>query len=263
MRTETYRFLGVDLAWAADRRHSAVAVMEGNSSGVRLTELSEGLFALSAVEEFVLSRATKNCMAAFDAPLIVENATGQRPCESLIGRAFGHFGASCHSSNRKRPYWNTGVRLARRLARAGFAHGLPHHRSRQRPGRWLIEVYPHPAMIRLFELDRILRYKKGSVTQRRAGLRELQDQLAMLASRGIGLCSTPTLTTLLDVDPKVLRGSLLKYHEDRLDAVFCAFVAWHCWRWGGAKNDVFGDLKAGYILVPAESQTAKFCEACS
>lgn len=248
--TNIHKFFGVDLAWAADRRHTAVAVMEGNGNGVRLTELSEGLFALSAVEDFVLSRASKNSVVAIDASLIVENDTGQRACDTLIGREFGRFGASCHSSNRNRRYWNSGVRLASQFALAGFSHGLPLERVRQVPGRWLIEVYPHPAMIRLFKLDRILRYKKGLVEQRRAGLRELQDQLARLESRSIGLCSSPTLAALLDVDLKVLKGSLLKHYEDRLDAVLCAFLAWHCWRWGAARNDVFGDLEAGYIVVP-------------
>lgn len=257
MVTETHRFFGVDLAWAADRRHTAVAVMEGNRSGARLTELSDGLFALSAVEQFVLSRANKNSVVAIDASLIVENDTGQRPCETLIGRAFGRFGASCHSSNRKRPYWDSGVRLASQLAQAGFCHGLPLQRAMGRRGRWLIEVYPHPAMVRLFGLDQILRYKKGSVRQRRAGLRELQDHLARLASRGIGLCSSRTLTSLLGTDPTVLRGNLLKWYEDRLDAVLCAFIAWHCWRWGAAGTEVFGNLEMGYILVPTASINAE------
>src|SRR5487761_1773397 len=111
----TYTFIGVDLAWAVDRRHTAVAVMEGNSRGVRLVELSENLFTRSAVAEFILDRAGENSVAAIDASLIVKNDTGQRPCETLIGREFGRFGASCHSTNRNRPYWDGGVRLVSQL----------------------------------------------------------------------------------------------------------------------------------------------------
>ena len=141
--------------------------MEGNSRGVRLVELSENLFTRSAVAEFILDRAGENSVAAIDASLIVKNDTGQRPCETLIGREFGRFGASCHSTNRNRPYWDGGVRLVSQLTQAGFSHGLPLERTRVRRGRWLIEVYPHPAMIRLFRLDRIVRYKKGPVRERR------------------------------------------------------------------------------------------------
>ena len=34
-------------------------------------------------------------------------------------------------------------------------------------GRWVAEVYPHPAMVRMFGLPRIIKYKKGSVAERR------------------------------------------------------------------------------------------------
>lgn len=42
-------------------------------------------------------------VVAIDAPLVVPNQTGQRTCERLIGRAFGRFHASAHTSNRTRP----------------------------------------------------------------------------------------------------------------------------------------------------------------
>ena len=67
----------------------------------------------------------------------------------------------------------------------------------------------------------------------------------------VGLRLSPSLTSLLDSDPTSLRGAALKYHEDRLDAVFCALLAWYFWRWGSARNDVFGNLESGYSVVPA------------
>jgi len=82
-------------------------------------------------------------------------------------------------------------------------------------------------------------------------LRELQDQLTLLASTDVGLRVSPRLTSLLNVDPTILSGGVLKHHEDRLDALFCAFLAWYCWRWGSARNDVFGNIETGYIVVPA------------
>jgi predicted RNase H-like nuclease len=47
-----------------------------------------------------------------------------------------------------------------------------------------------------------------------------------------------------------VKGLALKRYEDTLDALFCAYLAWHCWRWGKARNECFGDLAHGYIVVP-------------
>jgi predicted RNase H-like nuclease len=46
------------------------------------------------------------------------------------------------------------------------------------------------------------------------------------------------------------RGQALKRYEDTLDAVFCAYLAWYCWRWGEERNQQFGKLADGYIVVP-------------
>ena len=47
-----------------------------------------------------------------------------------------------------------------------------------------------------------------------------------------------------------LRGRSLKSYEDALDAVFCAYLAFHYWRWGAERNEMIGDLESGYIVVP-------------
>jgi predicted RNase H-like nuclease len=40
-----------------------------------------------------------------------------------------------------------------------------------------MEVYPHPAMIRWFGLERILKYKRGTVAERRREFRRYQSLL--------------------------------------------------------------------------------------
>lgn len=73
--------------------------MEDNSKGgVRLMDLSEDLFSLSAVIYFVLDHATKNSMVAIDASLIVKNDIGQRPCGPVIGRTCALQCGSGHSA---------------------------------------------------------------------------------------------------------------------------------------------------------------------
>jgi predicted RNase H-like nuclease len=243
-----HRFIGVDLAWAADAKHTGIAVMAGDRRGVKLVALSDDVHNLRSCLDFIVGHMGGGTTAvAIDASLIVVNEAGQRPCETAIGKQFGKFGASCHSTNRSRPYFESGLQLVRLLSGHGFAHGLPLGTSVQ---RWHIEVYPHPAMVRVFSLSRILQYKKGLVADRRFGLRSLQHHIGSLALNGGGLQQSPQLEELLGRDPSALRGNALKELEDLLDATFCAYLAWHCWRWGHKRNEVYGDLGTGYIVVP-------------
>ncbi|MFO0334788.1 MAG: DUF429 domain-containing protein [Pseudomonadota bacterium] len=115
----------------------------------------------------------------------------------------------------------------------------------------MFEVYPHPAMIELFALDGILTYKKGRVAERRADLRQLQSLIGTLGNEHRGLLPSRWLDEVLDENPQSLQGTALKRLGDRLDAVFCAYLAWHCWRWGAARNRAFGSPDGGCIVVPS------------
>jgi predicted RNase H-like nuclease len=205
---------------------------------------------MEGIVDFIRRHQSADTVIAIDASLVVINETGQRPCEREIARTFGRNHASCHTSNLGRPYATTGMRLVSELEKLGFGHDFNMGQAKQRSGRWLFESYPHPAMIRLFELDRIIRYKKGRVGEKRQGLGILRRHLETLADGSRGLAASPTLTEVLERDPEGLVGKALKRYEDTLDAIFCAYLAWHCWRWGEERNEMFGTLEHGYIVVP-------------
>jgi predicted RNase H-like nuclease len=243
-------FIGVDLAWKVDGNHSGIAVLRGNERRVRLTAISQHVLSMAAVLEFIARHAQPDCVLAIDASLVVRNQSGQRPCETLIAKTFGRHHASCHTSNLTRPYATTGMQLVAALADQGFAHDLDMATAIRRRGRWVFEVYPHPAMVRIFGLDRIIQYKKGPVADRRRGLEELRRHLAGLAGASTGWMSSFVLREVLQRDLEGLRGAGMKHHEDTLDAIFCAYLAWHCWRWGASRNEVFGSLAEGCIVVP-------------
>ena len=245
-------FVGLDVAWNVDVKHSGVAVLVGDEHRVRLTAVSEGLSSLSGVVDFITRHSADTSVVAVDASLVVVNETGQRPCEREIGQTFGQYGASCHSTNTKRPYADTGQRAVKALAsiQNPFVHDFNIEHAKRRSGRWLFEVYPHPAMIRLFGLSRIIRYKRGPAEERRHGLATLCEHLESLASKSRGLARSLTLRQVLAVDLETLRGERRKRYEDTLDAIFCAYLAWYCWRWGGERNETIGTLDEGYIVVP-------------
>jgi len=247
-------FIGVDLAWKSDKNHSGVVVGKGSLDGVELTACSNGLATLDGVLEYVIGHTTENTVVAIDAPLIITNRGGQRPCETLIGQQFGARHASAHTSNLNL-YPNAGsVRLECMLRGQGFSHQPCPESDKRKSGKWFFEVYPHPAQIVLFSLDSIIKYKKGTVAQKRTGLGMfrgyIQDRL---------VCGNPPLrvnellSDLLAVNVDGLSGKPLKKYEDLLDACLCAYLALFYWYWGSEKNEMIGNLHSGYIINPTES----------
>jgi pyridoxamine 5'-phosphate oxidase len=99
-------------------------------------------------------------------------------------------------------------------------------------------------VVQLFALDKIVKYKKGTLAQRRTGLKQLR---ALLLERLPRLTPRLALETLPEIPD---HGPALKDLEDRLDAITAAYVAAHWWYWGPARNQVLGDASAGYIVVP-------------
>jgi predicted RNase H-like nuclease len=243
-------FIGLDMAWRIDGNHSGIALMEGDDEHVRLEKISSDVTSMAGVVSFIATHSSADAVVAIDAPLVVKNATGQRDCERLITAHFGRNHAGCHPSNLGHPHTTIGGRVVIELEKSGFDHTFALNEAKRRSGRWVFEVYPHPAMVRLFGLDRIIRYKKGRVTEKRDGLGILRQQLRKLADGSRGLVTSPKLAEVLERDPQLLGGKSLKRYEDTLDAVFCAYLAWHCWRWGEERNEMFGTLEHGYIVVP-------------
>jgi predicted RNase H-like nuclease len=153
------RFISLDLAWSA-RNLTGAAVVEGDDSRGRL--VGTGLLRRDEdVVEFVLAHVGKEpAIIAIDAPLVVPNEAGRRPAEAEIGSVFARYRASAHSASRKRLGPNGTVRgeeLVDRLEDKGFVHRA--EVEAPTPVRQAIEVYPHPAIISIFDLDQIIKHK--------------------------------------------------------------------------------------------------------
>ncbi len=194
------------------------------------------------IVQWVSAQAGDDAVAGIDAPLVIPNATGMRDADKLAHSRYGKYHAGAYPASRERRYWKSTTGLSAALARAGFAHGgdMPARAS----GRFQIEVHPHAAVVQLFGLDRIIKYKKGTVRERAAELARLRQLM---------LDQMPWLTPPLDATglPELPEtGRELKAAEDRIDAVTCAYVAAHWWFWGRERNDVLGDARRGYIVVP-------------
>jgi predicted RNase H-like nuclease len=196
-------------------------------------------------------RADEPAFAAIDAPLVCPNLTGTRPVDRLTHTLFHREHAACHPANLTKCPRPPRV-LARLAADLSFAPGwslprIDNQKSRfeNQPPRLAAEVYPHPAMVRLFRLPRILKYKKGPVAARRLEFRRLQRLIA-------ALLATEFPFLALDADtPALLAAPWTKPVEDRTDALFCALIAlWHV-HYAGTRSEIIGDLATGFILLPA------------
>ncbi|MGZ5395569.1 MAG: bifunctional ribonuclease/(p)ppGpp synthase [Mycobacterium sp.] len=237
-------FVGLDLAWG-EVKPTGVAVINADGALVHISAQTDDASILAATEAFVAD----DCVVGIDAPLIVTNPTGNRPCEAALNRDFRGFEAGTHPSNTGKPEFANGPRGAR-LAAAMDLDLDPHS---PRPRRAL-EVYPHAASVALFRLGHTLKYKHKQGRKRDT----LQSELLRLMNLIEGLAETQVpLHVAQHEDWQRLRHSVetatrkseLRRAEDPVDAVLCAYVALYAVR---RPDDVtlYGDADTGYILTP-------------
>lgn len=235
-------FVGVDLAWG--RRATtglAVAAQDGRLGASRCAQTDEEIIAFFSLQ------APASVVAAFDAPLVVRNPTGRRECEAAVQRAFGRYGAGPYPSNLGNPSFAGGPRAAHLCA----ALGLDLSVTAAGPRR-AVEVYPHPAMVVLLGLDRVIPYKSKSGRS----FDSLRDAFGALMSGmesrlvELALTESPRWRELRKSAATAERKADLKRIEDEIDAIFCAHLAYRWHRDGMGGNEVFGDDESGAIVVP-------------
>ena len=231
--------IGIDLAWGSKNRTGLAAV---GADGRLLA--SGSAHGDAEIVAWIASHAKRLGVVAIDAPLVVTNATGRRRCESLIHAAFGRFDASPHSTNLGKPEFNPprGAALANTL-------GLPMDPNGTREGV-AIEVYPHPAMVGLWELDLILKYKhktKYPFEYRKAEFLRLLELLKGVDS--LRLAEVPRWGELRAIAASSTKHGDLNRIEDEVDGIFCGWLAW-LWSVQDPRLEVYGDLADGYIVAP-------------
>lgn len=187
-------FIGIDLAWRSDRNNTGAAVITGDRQGAHLVAVAGPIHTLDGVREFVSRHAGTVAFVAIDAPLVIPNAIGQRACETAVGTRYGAQDASCHTSNQRSYPDAASVALAADLVAKGYVHAPA---ATHAAGKVMLEVYPHAAMVALFDLPKSLKYKKGRLAQKRLGLQALAIQIRRLYTATPNLCSNSLLEAIL------------------------------------------------------------------
>lgn len=191
-----------------------------------------------------------------DAPLVVPNATGQRECERLLNAEFGRYSAGAHPTNRSRPWFNPeprGARLARRFGWTLDPTLLPDGARSV-----AIEVYPHPAMVSLFDLPTVIPYKNKpgrTLESRRAAFEVLLAAMERVCGPTLRLAESARWAQIRAAVAGASRPVDLRAVEDEIDAIFCAYLAW---MWGARDPQmrVLGSVTDGHIVVPGPPRVA-------
>jgi predicted RNase H-like nuclease len=257
--------LAIDPAWTSSAR-SGVALLDKGKGGwtcVALAPSYDDFIALASGKTVSWSKALPGSvpspsallsaaktllggrevdLVVADIPLATVPIIGRRVADDAIARAFGAMGIGTHTPSTTRPGPLSPLLVSgfgqsgHVLATAGHAVGLP---------QWLIEVYPHPALVKL--LGRTFRvpykvgkssnyWKKTPLATRRANLlAEWTAILAALAKEIVGIPLTPQAL------------ALTKAHEDGLDALICGWVGTRYFD-GAAK--AYGDVTAAIWCPP-------------
>ncbi|WP_308192957.1 DUF429 domain-containing protein [Mycobacterium sp. PSTR-4-N] len=239
-------FIGLDLAWG-ENNTTGVAVLDSEGRLVHLGSAGGDPSILAQLARWV----DGPCLVAIDAPLIVKNAVGNRPCEKELNKDFYAFDAGALPANMEREEFR-GVPRGTRIAEALGLDIDPHSKSLRRA----LEVYPHPATVALFRLDRTLKYKHKKNRSFDSLQSELMRLIELLESRvnadvGMLLVENAEWSRLhLQVENATTKAELRRA-EDPVDAVVCAYVALYA---TARPEDVtvYGDIHTGYILTPTK-----------
>lgn len=246
-------FIGLDLAWS-DRNRSGGAVI---CNGV--LEASTGLLTDDAsIEAFIAEHLPDGAPAviAVDAPLRVPNQHGRRRADHEVSLAWGKFDAGAYPANRNLLARNGAVRgevlVGRLHQRFGCIESAPI--PQQGAGRYICEVFPHPAHVVLFGLPRTLKYKRKAGRKPESIAAEFARYQQLLASLAAADPPLSGLDFVTAIDASQRRGQMLQELEETLDAITCAYVAYYAWHHGPACQRVYGSVAEGHILIPSLPQ---------
>lgn len=265
------RVLGVDLAWgegSATRPARETGVVAADRDG-RIIDAGWTV-GVEATAAWMTRWGGGDAVGMIDAPLVVDNATGQRPCEREVGQRYGRWKVSANSSNLALGSL-AGVSLTGRLVREGWtiADGRDGPPS---AGRHLYEVFPYTTLVGAEELGYdvsrpVYKRRPRSVSpdefriQRAAACDELLTRVIGLrhADPPIDVAAHP-VTAALVAEPSPLTDRAYKHREDLIDAVLCAWTGLLWLRHGLTRCQILGAPgDPATILAPArDSQRLGF-----
>lgn len=241
--------LGIDAAWTASHP-SGVALVSGSGREWRCVALSPSYAAFIKLGEGQTvdwsRRAEGGCarvstllgaarrllsgenveIVTVDMPLATVPIVHRREAEDAVGKSFGAYACSPHNPSKTRP-GPIGERLREELEAEGFALNV---KGKAAGPRQLLEVFPHPALLKLvkpdpcyripYKVSKTTRYWKGD--SRDIRLRKLLAEFRKILNALEEFVSPIQLR--IPEPAEIATFSSLKPYEDALDTLVCAWV---------------------------------------
>ena len=264
-------FIGIDLAWTEGSAEKAA-----NESGVIILD-AEGKIVeagwTAGIDETVswLERhAPKEALLFVDAPLVVNNTSGQRLCETQVGQCYGRWKVSANSTNTNSKRL-AGVKLRKQLEQRGWLYSDGCKGPPQK-GRYMSECYPYTTIVGAKELgydDERPMYKRKPRKMKIREYRPLRAEQCDELIRRVAKLSSATPPMVLSSHPETLSlvkqpspisDKEYKHREDLLDAALCAWTAALWVRLGEercqvlGRDDLFCDALRSTIIAPARKE---------
>ena len=262
--------LAVDAAWTADNPSGICLLKEENdqficvaltpsydnfyefAEGIEIDWDKEPVGNLPDVTHLLKSSSSllndqNVSLITVDMPISLSPITGRREAENAISKAFGAKGCGAHSPSILRP-----GKISTEFTNACLKHEYQFGDASTSVGQLnsVLEVYPHPAIMELLELDYRLTYKSGntakywpelSIKERKAKLLAIYNDILTALSKKI-----EGIPLSLPEDLIERPFSHFKRYEDALDALVCAWIGM---KYLAGEAKAYGD-KTSAIWVP-------------
>jgi predicted RNase H-like nuclease len=232
-RPGCFRARGIDLAWGdTTLANETGAVAIGPDGVIHAAGWPVGV---DATADWIERHAGESAIVFVDAPLLVLNDSGQRLCETEVGRYYGRWKVSANSTNRASPRL-AGVRLREKLEARGCVYddGLAEPPA---PNGTVSECYPYTTLVGARELgyeDERPRYKRkprGMTVAQWRPLRAAACDVLIARVGALARADPPLdlrshrLTAQLLDEPSPLEDRPYKHREDLIDACLAGWTA--------------------------------------
>jgi predicted RNase H-like nuclease len=190
-----------------------------------------------------------------NAPIIVDNLSGSRPCDRALLEHFSRYRIDEYANN------SVSASHPRTMGRALMRMGFDPNPASE--GDRIVETHTQAAQVLLLGVDRPIRMKSGPIGGRKEAVDRLRELIEerLIEDGTPRLHLSPELDQLMDAHLPDLNGTRLGELEERLEALVCAYVAAYLGQVGPDGCAFLGDMDTGYILLPDPSRLKQQPEA--
>jgi predicted RNase H-like nuclease len=189
----------------------------------------------------------KPAIITVDMPVSNVLITGYRAAERAIAKAFSKKGCAAHAPSATRP-GKISEAYTKRLEQHGFELGVVG--TEAGTVNRLLEVYPHPALLRLMNAEYRLEYKAGKTSRYwpELSISERKQKLYYIYKNILAVLGQVIQDIDLDISESLIQQpfSHFKRYEDAIDALVCGWVGM---QYLAGKASAHGD-DSGAIWVP-------------